>query len=150
MLYHTFTTRNILSGVVMLQESTVSFIFIYYTQYSYSFTARNIHIHLLHAIFIFIYYAQYSYSYTTRNIHIHVPLVQYSMCTLLHIYYTQYFERCGNVAGEHSVQAVVADETQEHLLLGTYTQVGLFCHTGRSLLPHRQVSFATQVGLFAT
>ena len=26
--------------------------------------------------------------------------------------------------GEHSVQAVVADEVQEHLLLGTYTQPG--------------------------
>jgi len=29
-------------------------------------------------------------------------------------------------AGEHSVQAVVPDETNQHILLGTYTQPGDF------------------------
>ena len=49
------------------------FIFTYYTQYSYSFTTRNIHIHILHAIFIFMF-LWYStqcvlyYTFTTRNI----------------------------------------------------------------------------------
>jgi len=37
--------------------------------------------------------------------------------------------------GEHSVQAVIADEAQEHLLLGTYTQPG---HTHTHKNTHTQ------------
>jgi len=44
--------------------------------------------------------------------HPHIHTYTY-MCIFIYIY-----------AGEHSVQAVVPDETNQHLLLGTYTQPG--------------------------
>jgi len=50
--------------------------------------------------------------YTHTSTHTHIHTYTY-MCIFIYIY-----------AGEHSVQAVVPDETNQHLLLGTYTQPG--------------------------